>query len=150
MASKKFDIPSDVLSKATCVIVLAVVVVMLQGCGEEPKTCEEALENKYDQLECQSCVSNVKDTPFEKKGYKQKLIEKCQEGHEGRKEVEAAIHERLDEKHNNTRPEQWTRNLRRAKESIAGVQILRKPTKVIQQRFFDSMDGHHDASWYLP
>merc|ERR1719160_2087011 len=101
---------------------------MSKGCSP----CDN--QTGHEKEACETCVKNVEDTPFEKKGVKEELMKKCGEGREGQKEVQDRVHERLADNHNETKPD------------AAAMISLRK--SALKQ--FSAQVEDHDMKWYMP
>merc|ERR550514_966766 len=96
---------SSVLCKSLFIGVLALIASLLHGCRHLGKQIEGSFGectslSEHDKDQCEACVKNVEDTPFEKEGLKSELKAKCAEGREGQKEVEKKVEERMEKNHN--------------------------------------------------
>eukprot|EP00746_Dinoflagellata_sp_MGD_P160369 gnl/MRDRNA2_/MRDRNA2_87089_c0_seq1.p1 gnl/MRDRNA2_/MRDRNA2_87089_c0~~gnl/MRDRNA2_/MRDRNA2_87089_c0_seq1.p1 ORF type:complete len:129 (+),score=31.69 gnl/MRDRNA2_/MRDRNA2_87089_c0_seq1:73-459(+) len=126
---------SSMLCKSLFIAVVASVALLLQGCG-----CDSL--SGHEKEGCEACVKNVEDTPFEKKGIKSELKEKCAEGREGQKDVQYAIAERMKENHNETKVE-----------NPMAMMALRKGMQTKGSLIADAAPSDtvgHGISWYLP
>eukprot|EP00746_Dinoflagellata_sp_MGD_P165561 gnl/MRDRNA2_/MRDRNA2_94901_c0_seq1.p1 gnl/MRDRNA2_/MRDRNA2_94901_c0~~gnl/MRDRNA2_/MRDRNA2_94901_c0_seq1.p1 ORF type:complete len:147 (+),score=28.58 gnl/MRDRNA2_/MRDRNA2_94901_c0_seq1:84-524(+) len=145
---------SSVSCRGLLLSALVLVASLLQGCEECCPNCDkigipisgcEASCSKLggvDKKECEACAKNVEDTPFENKGFKAELKQKCAEGSEARKEVHDAVHERMEDNHLETKTD----------DPISMLAL----GKGMRKKSFLSADENpsvsvgHGVAWYLP
>merc|ERR1719375_2954151 len=146
--------------KLTCVAILVLIAVVLQGCGEEYHLCDDAdsgcvgtaracaPDQDKAKAQCKACYDDVQEADISK-SEKKKYQDKCLY-EKGRQEIPNDIH---DESTTHWSGRELLLPLRKSvlKHRSFNTDMSHVASKPIDMSWFDNAaDAPHDLSWYLP